>query len=108
MVIARLAPTFRQMVANTSARKIQGSEKTLPIILLGLCITVLSSSGCGQTANPVTSSSPGLVDSYFGGPFSANGSDLGKSNSTFDHDAKQIGVSAFITNQGAQVPTAII
>jgi hypothetical protein len=96
------------MVANTSGRKIQGSQEPLPIILLGLCFVVLGSSGCGVTANPLTSPSAGLVDSYFGGPFAAHGSDLGKSSSTFDHAAKQIGVSAFISNQTAQVPTAII
>src|ERR1700730_168901 len=108
MVIARRAPTFRRMLAHAPDLKIQRCEITLPVILLGLCIAVLGSSGCGVTANPVTSPSAGLVDSYFGGPFTANGSDLGKSNSTFDHAAKQIGVSGFITNQSAQVPTAII
>jgi hypothetical protein len=108
MVIARLAPTFRQMLAHAPDLKIRRCEIALAVILLGLCIAVLGSSGCGQTANPVTSASASLVDSYFGGPFNANGSDLGKSSSTFDHAANQIGVSAVITNQGAQVPTPIV
>jgi hypothetical protein len=108
MVIPRRAITFRQMPANTLGLKIQRRGRTLSTILLGLCFAMLGSSGCGQTAKPVTSSSASLVDSYFGGPFNVPGSNLAKSSSTFDHAAKQISVSAFINTQTAQVPTGII
>jgi hypothetical protein len=108
MVTARLDSTFRQMIVNSPAMKIQRCEKTLSIMLFGLCLALFASSGCGVTAKPVTSSSAGLVDSYFGGPFPATVSDLANSRATFDHTANQIGVSAFVTNQTAQVPTAII
>jgi hypothetical protein len=90
MLIPRQALKFCRMVVNI-----------LSFVVLGL-------SGCGQTAQPVASPATGTVHSYFGGPFSVAGSDLAKSSSTFDHTANQIGVSAFINTQTAQVPTAII
>lgn len=108
MAILRRTFTFRQTIVNKQGSKVQRGGKPLWMMLLGLCHVVLGSSGCGQTAKPVVSSSTGFVDSYFGGPFNVAGSDLAKSSSTFDHVAKQIGVSAFISGQTAQVPTRII
>jgi hypothetical protein len=108
MLIERRAFEFRQMSVRTLVRRIQRCDKILSSMLLGLSFAVLGSSGCGQIANPVTSPSTGLVDSYFGGPFNVAGSDLAKSSSTFDHSAKEIAVSAFINSQTAQVPTAIM
>jgi len=108
MGIARFAFTFRQMLADGPRATIQQCEKTLPVILLALCFALLGAGGCGQTAKPVTPSSAGQVNSYFGGPFLAPGSQLAVSSSTFDHFAKQIGVTAFISSATAQVPTEII
>lgn len=90
-------------------RKRQQSRTTFAGSLLVLCMVAqFGFAGCGQTAPTVTSPSANQVYSYFGGPFNVPGSDLAKSASTFDHAAKQIGVSSFITNNNAQVPTAII
>src|ERR1700756_1833292 len=86
MAIARRTFPFRQTIVNKPDAKVQRCEKAL-LMILGLCFVVLCSGGCGQTAKPVTSSSAGLVDSYFGGPFNVAGSDLAKSSSTFDHAA---------------------
>ena len=108
MVIARRAFAFLQMVVDISSLEVQRREKILPATLLVLWFAVLGASGCGETAVPVTSPSAGAVDSYFGGPFSVSGSALAVSSSTFDHAAKQIGVSAFATSQTAQVPAPII
>jgi hypothetical protein len=108
MAIARRAFTFRQWVVNIGSMELRHCEKILSTMRLGLCFAVLGSSGCGTTAIPVTSPSASPVASYFGGPFNVSGSDLPKSSSTFDHAAKQIGVSAFIRTQTAQVPTLIM
>jgi hypothetical protein len=105
MATARRVLAFRQVVANTTAPQIKRCEKVLPATLLGLCFLVLGSSGCGQVANPVTSPSAGLVDSYFGVPFLTPGSALAQNSATFDHAANQIDVSGFITSAlGAQTP----
>src|SRR5277367_4342281 len=108
MVLASHAFTFRQRAVNTLSQEIQRGRKILLPFFLGLGLVVLGSSGCGQTVKPVTSPAAGQVDAYFGGPFNVGGSDLGKSTSTFDHVAKQIGVSSFISTQTAPVPTQII
>lgn len=101
---------FRISQGSLDSRAHQRRTSFLPPILLGLCLPllVLGSAGCGETAKPVASPATGQVDSYFGGPFSVAGSDLGKSVTTFDHSANQVGVSAFINTQTAQVPTAIM
>jgi hypothetical protein len=85
-------------------------QKTLSDILSALCVVVLLAvTGCGVTAKPSAPPSANLVNSYFGGPFNTVGSGgLSKSVSTFDHSADQIGVSALIATQSAQVPTAVL
>jgi len=108
MFSARHAFGFCQIAASVVVRKIQQLDKILSTVLLGLSLAVLGSGGCTQTAKPVTSPAEGSVYSYFGGPFNVAGSDLPRSNSTFDHSASQIVVSAFVNTQTAQVPTAII
>jgi len=109
MAITSRVFTFRRMVANTRTAEIQRREKILPAKLLGLCLVVLGSSGCGVTANPVTSPSAGLVDSYFGVPFLTPGSALAQNSSTFDHAANQIDVSGFIiTASGAATPAPVL
>lgn len=108
MAMVRRCFTFDRIVAAISSLEIRQSQKTLPVILLGLCIAALGSGGCGQTATPVTSPATGQVDSYFGGPFNVSGSDFGKSSAVFDHTTNQIGVSAFLSTTTAQVPTSIL
>jgi len=84
-------------------REWQQSRMILLGSLLILCMGAqFGFVGCGQTATPITSPATNQVYSYFGGPFNVPGSDLAKSASTFDHAAKQIGVSSFITNNNAQ------
>lgn len=84
-------------------------------LLLGslvLCVAVLGSSGCGQTAKPVVSPAAGQVDSYFGGPFLVTGSTVSQSAAAFDHSANQVAVSGQITNNrsqsGAPVPVNLL
>jgi hypothetical protein len=109
MAIARRVFAFRRIVANTRTPGIKWCERILPATLLGLCFLVLGSSGCGQTANPVTSPTAGLVDSYFGVPFLTPGSALSRNSSTFDHAANQIGVSGFIISSvGGETPAPIL
>jgi hypothetical protein len=107
MAITRRVFTFRRMVANTRTPGIQRCEKVLPVTLLGLCFLAFGSGGCGQTANPVTSPSAGLVDSYFGVPFLTPGSTLSRNSSTFDHAGNQIDVSGFIP-LGTPTPAPIL
>lgn len=106
MFSARHAFRFCQNAASIVARKAQQRDKILFGLVLGLA--VLGFNGCTQTAKPVTSPAESSVYSYFGGPFDVAGSDVGKSNSKFDHTGNQVVVSAFVNTQTAQVPTAII
>jgi hypothetical protein len=108
MLTARGPVTFRRMFEIIRSSQVQGRRKNCLAILLSLCFAVSFVNGCGQTARTVTSPASSLVDSYFGGPFSVAGSDLAKSNATFDHAGKQINVAAFISTQTARVPTDII
>ena len=78
------------------------------VLLTLFLIAVALSGGCGQSAPPVTSPATGSVNNYFGGPFTVAGSSLARSSSSFDHSANQIGVSALVVNQTAQVPTSIM
>jgi hypothetical protein len=107
MAIATRVFRFDRTAANTRAAEIQRREKVLPVWLLGFCLLVLGSSGCGQTAAPVTSPAAGEVDSYFGVPFLTPGSALSENASTFDHAANQIGVSGFIT-LGTPTPAPVL
>ena len=107
--MARLAYAFRRMLAKKKNSLNMQRLENIPLWMLAcLCFAVLAASGCGQTAKTITPSSAGMVDAYFGGPFSGSGGSLGKSSSTFDHSANQIAVSAFVTNQTAKVPTEIV
>jgi hypothetical protein len=108
MAIERRVFTIRQMVVKIRGLEIPRREMILSTLLLGLCFAVLGSIGCGQSAQSVASASVNPVNSYFGGPFNVSGSGLTKSSSAFDHATKQIGVSAFISTQTAQVPTLIM
>jgi hypothetical protein len=108
MAIARRTLEFRQSVTGTLLRSTQPYRQLPSILFLGLSMVVLGLSGCGQTAQPVVAPSTGKVNSYFGGPFNVAGSDLAKSNSSFDHAAQQLSVSAFVNAATAQVPTEII
>jgi len=108
MVIARRALTFRHIGSTVPSLKVQGREKVLSMSLLVLWFMVLGSSGCGITTTSVTSPSANQVDSNFGGPFNTPGSAVSQSSSTFDHTAKRIGTSAFVSTQTAQVPAPII
>ena len=109
MPIVRRCFTFDRIVAAISSLQVRRSRKTMPVIVvLGLCVGVLGSGGCGQTATSVTPPVTGQFDTYFGGPFNASGSVYGKTSSVFDHAKNQIGVSAFVSSQTAQVPTPIM
>ena len=108
MPIVRCCFTFDRIVAAISSLQVRRSRKTMPVVVLGLCVGVLGSGGCGQTATPVTSAANGQVDTYFGTPFNVTASDYGKSSSTFDHAKNQIGVSGFRSSQAAQQPTPIM
>lgn len=108
MSIARRAPEPRQTIRCSLLPSTQPSRRMPFALFLVLFVVVLALGGCGQTAQPVVSSTTGKVDSYFGGPFNVAGSDLAKSNSTFDHAAEQFNVSAFVNTATAQVPTEII
>ena len=83
-------------------------KAALGILSLCLCFAVFSLSSCSQTAPPVTTPAAGKVDTYFGGPFSVVGNSVGRSSSSFDHSANQIGVSAFVSNQSLLVPTQVL
>src|SRR5215471_16354757 len=83
-------------------------KAALGILSLCLCFAVFSLSSCGQTAPPVTTPATGKVDTYFGGPFNVTINPVGTSNSSFDHAANQIGVSAFVNNQNLLVPTQVL
>jgi len=85
-------------------------EKGVFVVLsLCLCFAVLGLCGCGETAPLVSTPAAGKVDSYFGGPFSVAGSSVGRSSSSFDHSANQIGVSAFVNSgQSLLVPTQVL
>src|SRR5215472_10665384 len=78
------------------------------VLSLCLCFTVLGLAGCSQTAPPITTPAAGKVDTYFGGPFGVVGSSVGRSSSSFDHSAGQIGVSAFLNNGQLLVPTQVL
>jgi len=78
------------------------------VLSLCLCFAVLGLGGCGQTAPPVTTPAAGKVDSYFGGPFTVTINPVGRSSSSFDHSANQIGVSAFFNNSQSVVPTQVL
>lgn len=108
MSIARRALIFRETVSRTLLHCTQPCRRFPLALLMGILFVLFGSSGCGQTAQPVVSSSTGKVDSYFGGPFNVAGSDLAKSSSTFDHAAQQFNISAFVNTATAQVPTEII
>jgi len=109
MVMALRVSTLRQIVTNVPGFAAQRRGIILSTVFLVLGFAVLGSGGCGGTSTTaVTTPSADLVDSYFGGPFNDPGSALGKSSSTFDHTAKQIGVAAFISTQTSQVPAPIM
>lgn len=90
----------------TSSMREKGASA---VLFLCLCFALLALGGCGQTAPPVTTPAAGKVDTYFGGPFYVAGSFVGRSSSSFDHVANQIGVSGLISNsQSNLVPTQIL
>src|SRR5580658_3309233 len=101
----------RSSVGSPGATNLVGKYSVL-LGFLFLCVAVLGSGGCGQTAKPVVSPATGQVDSYFGGPFLVTGSTVSQSAAAFDHSANQIVVSGQITNNrstsGAQVPVDLI
>jgi hypothetical protein len=105
MVIARRVPQHSEQFERL--RPCQRSPSSLSLTFLALCVALLGSAGCGQTAKPVVSPATGQVDYYFGGPFNVTGSFVGRVASTFDHSANQIAVSGFITTS-TQTPTNII
>jgi len=82
-------------------------------LLLGflvLCVAVLGSASCGQTAKPVVSPAAGQVDTYFGGPFIVGGSPVTSPSATaFDNLANQVAVSGTIINaaSGVAVPVPV-
>jgi hypothetical protein len=108
MTNTRRSFKFHRWCANIFGVAEKQRIDNLPILIAGVCFSLLGPIGCGQSAHAVASSATGQVDSYFGSPFSVSGSDLGKSNSTFDHVANQITVSALLSTQTAQVPTEVI
>jgi hypothetical protein len=75
-------------------------KATFSALLASLCLVALFFTGCGQTAKPVTASSAGKVNSYFGGPFQAVG--LSQSTTSFDHPTNQISVSTAIGSPGLE------
>src|SRR5215472_15517253 len=77
------------------------------VLSVCLCFAVFGL-GCSQTAPPVTTPAADKVNTYFGGPFSVAGSSVGRSSSSFDHSADQIGVSALVNNQSLLVPTQVL
>ena len=107
MVIARNPFRFRESILNIASLGIKRCDALLSSVLLGLCFAVLALTGC-ETAHTVTSPAAGQVSSYFGGPFSVAGSDLGTSTSTFDHSTEQVSVSALLSTETAQVPSLIL
>ena len=84
-------------------------KAALAVLLFCLCFAALDLGGCSsQTAPPVTTPASGKVDSYFGGPFAVTINPVGRSSSTFDHSANQIGVSAFVSNGQLVTPTQVL
>src|SRR5215470_5446245 len=106
LIAARAFQSGRATLNNTS--RPTNYEKPQRFLAATLCVAALLFTGCGETAKPVTAPSAGKVDSYFGSAFVVPGTALGKSSTTFDHSARQVAVSSFLTNQTAQVPTQLI
>ncbi len=113
MLTARRAGKCWQQSEYLKSSRYEWSESLLRLAFLGLCFVFLSA-GCGQSVKSTTSSptTQAQVDSYFGGPFSIPGSDLGRSSSTFDHTANQVSVSSIISKSvngtATLVPTAVV
>src|SRR5215472_7015082 len=106
MSIAARAFQFWSVASNRRSRP---TRKKTAQCLASLCVAaMLLFAGCGETAKPVTSPAASQVDSYFGSAFVVPGTALGKSNTTFDHSARQVAVSSFLSSQTAQVPTQLI
>jgi hypothetical protein len=84
------------------------SKCFLWLAFLGLCIVMLGSGGCGQTAQPVVSQAAGQVHPYFGGPFVVTGSRVAVSASAIDHSANSVAVSGLLAQHSAVVPVNLI
>lgn len=106
--MAILERIFKSWYVITNRGSGQRSEKTICWAAASMCLAVFLFGGCGEIAKSVTSPSANKVDSYFGDAFAVPATALGKSSATFDHFAKQVAVSAFVTHQDAQVPTQVI
>lgn len=105
--VKRAFKSFRNL-AEALVLKSQRSVSLLAVTLLGICLVVLGSNGCGETAKTVTSPGAGQVNSYFGGPFVVAGSTVAASASAFDHSASRIAVSGLLVQRTTVVPTNII
>jgi hypothetical protein len=108
MMAARRPFTLDQLVAHVLGLRTKRYDKFRSTLLLCLCFALPGLSGCGQTAQPISSPTADQVNSYFGSPFNVAGSPLGKSISAFDHLTNQISVSTLLRTQTAQIPTAIM
>jgi hypothetical protein len=93
---------FRPAVKKLSSWR---CENIAAAVRLGLWFALLGVSGCGQSAQPLTPPVTNQVNTYFGSPFSVAGSNVGKSSSSFDHAANQVGVAAL---SSSQIPTEIM
>jgi hypothetical protein len=105
-LMGRRALVSSRAVVKRLNRETSGGNRALSFILLGLWLTLPGLSGCGQTAQPVTSPTAGQVDSYFGGPF--NIPSLDQSSSTIDHAANTVGISFYAPNQGTLIPKELM
>jgi len=87
-------------ITNRSNRRVFPQQYSLPTFLLAaLCMLLLGSLGCGQTAKISSSPTANQVDSYFGGSFPA----YQNTGTTVDHAAGQISLSD-ISSNGSPAP----
>jgi hypothetical protein len=108
MAMARQVLKFRGMTTNKPGAPTFWHCGNYPLTSL-LASLLLIAAGCGQTAKPVVSPAAGQVDTYFGGPFNVSTSPVSTpSAASFDHSAKQIAVSAQLTNLKGAPPTSIV
>lgn len=100
MTCGKFVSISQGTITTKAMQRIRPPGTTSSRMPFGLCIVMLLSlSGCGQTANPVTPGSKDLVDAYYSGPLSNFNSEL-----IFDHSASQITASKADPTSGGLVP----